>query len=115
MQADHRLKSGQANSKPKLKKHYFPISHRACLYNSVQGNSTREKIMAMISVSDSYMALLQDYCMKTGKPIDRCVSDALFDWLANVAPLALEQMGLKPLKLPTQRPANQRPGPRTLR
>jgi hypothetical protein len=71
--------------------------------------------MAMVSISESYMALLQDYCVKTGIPIDRCVSDALFDWLANVAPVALEQMGLKPLKLRTRRLTDQLPGPRTLR
>jgi hypothetical protein len=71
--------------------------------------------MAIVSISESYMALLQDYCGKTGIPIDRCVSDALFDWLANVAPVTLEQMGLKPLKLRTQRSADQRPGLRTLR
>jgi hypothetical protein len=71
--------------------------------------------MAMISVSDSYMALLQDYCAKAKTTIDRCVSDALFDWLANVAPFTLDQMGLKPLKLPTQGPTNRRPGARTLR
>jgi hypothetical protein len=69
----------------------------------------------MISVSDSYTALLQDYSLKTGVPIDRCVSDALFDWLANVAPVTLEQMGLEPLKLRTKGSALQRPGPRTLR
>jgi hypothetical protein len=71
--------------------------------------------MAIVSISESYMALLQDYCGKTGIPIDRCVSDALFDWLANVAPVTLEQMGLKPLKLRTQRSADQRLGLRTLR
>jgi hypothetical protein len=56
--------------------------------------------MEMVSISDSYMALLQDYSEKTRVPIDRCVSDALFDWLANVAPLSLEQMGLPPLTRP---------------
>jgi hypothetical protein len=71
--------------------------------------------MAMVSISESYMALLQDYSAKTRIPIDRCVSDALFDWFANVAPVTLEQMGLKPLKLRTQRLTDQRPGPRTLR
>ena len=70
--------------------------------------------MAMVPISDSYMALLQDYRAKTGVPIDRCVSDALFDWLANVAPMTLEQMGLKPLKLQT-RMGDRRPGLRTLR
>jgi hypothetical protein len=71
--------------------------------------------MAIVSISESYMALLQDYCGKTGIPIDRCVSDALFDWLATVAPVVLEQMGLEPLKLRTQGSALQRSGPRTLR
>ena len=55
--------------------------------------------MAIVSINESYMALLNDYSGKTGVPIDRCVVDALFDWLANVAPLTLEQMGLEPLKL----------------
>jgi hypothetical protein len=71
--------------------------------------------MAVVSISESYMALLQDYCVKTGVPIDRCVSDALFDWLANVAPVTLEQMGLKPLKLRTHSSADQRPRPRPRR
>jgi hypothetical protein len=71
--------------------------------------------MAIVSISESYMALLHDYCGKTGVPIDRCVADALFDWLANVAPVTLEQMGLEPLKLRTQGSALQRPGLRTLR
>ncbi len=71
--------------------------------------------MAMVTISESYMVLLQDYCAKTQVPIDRCVSDALFDWLANVAPVALEQMGLKPLRLRTQGLVNQRPNTRTLR
>jgi hypothetical protein len=60
---------------------------------------SREKTMEMVSISDSYMALLQDYSEKTGVPIDRCVPDALVDWLANVAPLTLERMGLPPLTL----------------
>ena len=71
--------------------------------------------MAIVSIPESYIALLQDYCGKTGIPIDRCVSDALFDWLANVAPVTLEQMGLEPLKLRTQGSSLQRPGARTLR
>jgi hypothetical protein len=32
-------------------------------------------------------------------PIDRCVSDASFDWLADVAPVNLELVGLPPLNL----------------
>ena len=71
--------------------------------------------MAIVSISESYMALLQDYSAKTGIPIDRCVSDALFDWLATVAPMTLEQMGLKPLKMRTHTSADRRLGPRTLR
>jgi hypothetical protein len=66
--------------------------------------------MAIVSINESYMALLHDYCGKTGVPVDRCVSDALFDWLANVAPVTLEQMGLQPLKLRNQRSAIQRTG-----
>jgi hypothetical protein len=68
--------------------------------------------MEMGSISESYIALLQDYSEKTGVPIDRCVSDALFDWLANVAPVTLEQMGLPPLKLRTGRPVVQLVEPR---
>jgi hypothetical protein len=49
--------------------------------------------MGMVSISDSYMALLQDYSDKTGVPVDRCVADALFDWSTNVAPVKLEQLG----------------------
>ena len=52
--------------------------------------------MGLVSINDSYMALLQDYSHKTGVPIDRCVSDALSDWLANVAPLTLQQIGPPP-------------------
>jgi hypothetical protein len=55
--------------------------------------------VATVSVGDSYMALLQDYSQKTGVPVDRCVSDALFYWLAIVAPVALEEKGLPALKL----------------
>jgi hypothetical protein len=55
--------------------------------------------MRMVSISDSYMALLQDYSYKTGVPVDRCVADALFDWSTEVAPAKLEQLGLPPLKL----------------
>jgi hypothetical protein len=64
--------------------------------------------MALVSTCESYMALLQDYSTKTGVPIDRCVSDALFDWLANIAPVTLEQMGLKPLKLCSRQAAERR-------
>jgi hypothetical protein len=55
--------------------------------------------MGMVSIDDSYMALLQDYSKKTGIPVDRCVSDALFDWLKDCAPFTLERMGLPPLRL----------------
>jgi hypothetical protein len=51
----------------------------------------------MVAVSFRQMALLQDYSNKTGVPIDRCVSDALFDWLADVAPVNLKFWGLSPL------------------
>jgi hypothetical protein len=71
--------------------------------------------MAMVYISEGYMALLHDYSGKTGVPIDRCVADALFDWLSNVAPGTLEQMGLEPLKLRTQGGALKGSGPRTLR
>jgi hypothetical protein len=64
----------------------------------------KEKAMGMVSISDSYMALLQDYSQKTGVPGDRCVSDALFDWLAHVAPFTLQQMGLPLLKLGLRNP-----------
>jgi hypothetical protein len=58
-----------------------------------------EEEMGMISVADHYTALLHDYSEKTGVSVERCVSDALFDWLANVAPVILEQLGLEPLKV----------------
>jgi hypothetical protein len=61
----------------------------------------------MVSISESYMTLLQDYSDKTGVPIDRCVSDALFDWLGNVAPITLEQLGLEPLTIRARRPGSQ--------
>jgi hypothetical protein len=53
----------------------------------------------VVAVSYREMALLQDYSNKTGIPIDRCVSDALFDWLADVAPVNLERFGLAPLNV----------------
>jgi hypothetical protein len=54
---------------------------------------------AVVGVSYREMALLRDYSNKTGRPIDSCVSDALFDWLANVAPENLERFGLPPLNV----------------
>jgi hypothetical protein len=54
--------------------------------------------VGMVSIDESYMALLQDYSEKTGVSIDRCVADALFEWLGNVAPLTLEQLSLPPLE-----------------
>jgi hypothetical protein len=56
--------------------------------------------MGMVSISDTYMTLLQEYSKMTGVSVNRCVFDALFDWLGNVAPVTLEQMGLPPLKSP---------------
>ena len=56
--------------------------------------------MEMVSISGTHMTLLQEYSKKTGISVDRCVFDALFDWLGNVAPVTLEQMGLAPLKSP---------------
>jgi hypothetical protein len=53
----------------------------------------------VVPVSYREMALLQDYSNKTGVPIDRCVSEALADWLANVAPVNLELSGLPPLNV----------------
>jgi hypothetical protein len=50
-----------------------------------------------VAVSYREMALLQDYSIKTGIPIDRCVSEALSDWLAYVAPATLEALDLPPL------------------
>jgi hypothetical protein len=74
-----------------------------------------EDLVGMISISDSYMALLRGYSKKTGVPIDRCVSDALFDWLANVAPLTLKRLDLPPLKLRMGRAVIQFLGPRKRR
>jgi hypothetical protein len=53
----------------------------------------------MVALRYREMALLRDYSNKTGIPIDRCVSDALFDWLADVAPVNLELLGLPLLNL----------------
>jgi hypothetical protein len=53
----------------------------------------------VVPVSYREMALLQDYSKKTGVPIDRCISEALADWLANVAPVNLELSGLPPLNV----------------
>jgi hypothetical protein len=52
---------------------------------------------AVVAVNYREMALLEDYSKKTGISIDRCVSDALFDWLADVAPMNLRSFGLPPL------------------
>jgi hypothetical protein len=71
--------------------------------------------MELVSINDSYMALLQDYSEKTGVSIDRCVADALFEWLANVAPMTLEQLGLPPLKLDRRKPCIQLLEPRRRR
>jgi hypothetical protein len=54
----------------------------------------------VVPVSYREMALLQDYSKKTGIHIDRCVSEALADWLANLAPVNLEFSGLPPLNVP---------------
>jgi hypothetical protein len=53
----------------------------------------------VVAVSYREMALLKDYSNKTGVHIDRCVSEALSDWLANVAPVNLERSGLPPLNV----------------
>jgi hypothetical protein len=53
----------------------------------------------VVPVSYREMALLRDYSKKTGVPIDRCVSEALADWLANVAPVNLELSDLPPLNV----------------
>jgi len=60
--------------------------------------------MEMVSVSDRYITLLRDYSEKTGISIDRCLNDALFDWLGNVAPVVLAQLGLPPLDASKGRP-----------
>jgi hypothetical protein len=52
---------------------------------------------------------------KLGSQLIVVCREALFDWLASVAPVTLEQMGLKPLKLRTQRSADQRLGLRRMR
>ena len=54
---------------------------------------------AVVAVGYREMALLRDYSNKTGIPIDRCVSDASFDWLADVAPVNLDRFGLPPLNV----------------
>jgi hypothetical protein len=65
-----------------------------------ESSAAKEKAMKTVPVNDSFMALLNEYSHKTGVPITRCVSDALFDWLANVAPVTLERLGLAPLNMP---------------
>jgi hypothetical protein len=60
--------------------------------------------MEMASINDRCIALLNDYSGKTGIPIERCVNDALFDWLGNVAPVVLAKCGLPPLDLCRSRP-----------
>jgi hypothetical protein len=60
--------------------------------------------METVSINDHCMALLHDYSGKTGISIERCVNDALFDWLGNVAPVVLEKCGLPPLDLCRIRP-----------
>ncbi len=59
--------------------------------------------MKKVLVRDSYMALLKDYSKRTGVPVARCVSDALSDWLANVAPLTLGCAVLEPLRDPARK------------
>jgi hypothetical protein len=54
---------------------------------------------AVVAVSYREMALLKDYSNKTGVHIDRCVSEALVNWLAYVAPVNLERSGLPPLSV----------------
>jgi hypothetical protein len=54
---------------------------------------------AVVAVGYREMAPLQNYSNKTGVHIDRCVSEALSDWLANVAPVNLEHSGLPPLNV----------------
>jgi hypothetical protein len=60
----------------------------------------------MVSISDVSMALLRDYSGRTGIPIERCLNDALFDWLGNVAPVVLALCGLPPLDPGKSRPQN---------
>jgi hypothetical protein len=52
-----------------------------------------------VPVDDGLIISLQDYSDKTGVPVAWCVSEALFDWLANVAPVTLREAGLEPLKV----------------
>jgi hypothetical protein len=56
-----------------------------------------EEMKTLVAVSYRQIALLKDYSNKTGVPIDRCVSDALSDCLANVASANLEFSALPPL------------------
>jgi Ribbon-helix-helix domain len=46
--------------------------------------------MKKVLITDSYMSLLKEYSDRTGIPVARCVSDALSDWLVNVAPLEMD-------------------------
>lgn len=54
--------------------------------------------MGLVSISDADPALLQDYSERTGMAVDRCVSGAVFDWLANIA-ATLKRLCLPPLKV----------------
>jgi hypothetical protein len=58
--------------------------------------------MKRVSVRDSYMSILKDYSNKTGISVTQCVSDALSDWLANVAPLALDPATQESIRGPTR-------------
>jgi hypothetical protein len=49
--------------------------------------------MKLVPVNNSFMALIQDYSNETGVPIDHCISYALFEWLANVGAVTLENRG----------------------
>ena len=59
--------------------------------------------MKRVLVRDSSMALLKAYSKRMGVPVSRCVSDALSDWLANVAPLTLGGAVLEPPRDPTRK------------
>jgi hypothetical protein len=55
--------------------------------------------MANLPIHDEQMRLLKEYEAKTGVPINRCVDEAVSNWLICVAPVRLVELGQEPLTL----------------
>jgi hypothetical protein len=58
--------------------------------------------MKKVSITESYMSLIKDYSDRMGIPVARCVSEALSDWLANVAPEVLDYINHQSKMAPTR-------------